>query len=111
MFWSVPVITGWVFAAKYLATLAKGNRYPEIDFHDSILHLFGQARRIEKWTPVSSHLGFNESQFAELMSENHRAAQALMSICTGTLVFPYKALRTRLNSCIPNWRSDNVVTL
>jgi hypothetical protein len=67
MFWSVPVMTGWVFAAKYLAALAKGNRYSEIDFHDSILHLFGQTRRIEKWIPVSSHLGFNESQFAELM--------------------------------------------
>jgi hypothetical protein len=69
LFWSVPVMTGWVFAAKYLAALAAGRKYSEIGWSDAVLHLTGQTQKIDKWIPASSHLGFNEKQFAELVSE------------------------------------------
>ena len=69
MFWSVPVMTGWVFGAKYLAALAQGNHYSEIDLGDAWLHFTGHTKRISKWIPVTSHLGFNQKQFADLMRE------------------------------------------
>jgi 2-polyprenyl-3-methyl-5-hydroxy-6-metoxy-1,4-benzoquinol methylase len=69
LFWSVPVMTGWVFAAKYVAALAAGRRYSEIEWSDALLHLTGQTRKIDKWIPASSHLGFNQKQFASLVSE------------------------------------------
>ena len=31
------------------------------------MHLTGQTQRIDKWISASSHLGFNEDQFARLV--------------------------------------------
>ncbi len=75
LFWSVPVMTGWVFAAKYVASLMQGRLYSTIDLKDALLHVTGQTRRIDKWIPVSSHLGFNEKQFAKLMQELFTVAE------------------------------------
>lgn len=69
LFWSVPVMTGWVFAAKYVASLMRGRPYSAIDMQDALLHLTGQTRRIDKWISVGSHLGFNEKQFVKLVKE------------------------------------------
>jgi hypothetical protein len=69
LFWSVPVMTGWVFAAKYFASLGMGRRYSQIDLRDAMLHLVAKTASIDKWIPASSHLGFNQKQFASLVRE------------------------------------------
>jgi hypothetical protein len=67
--WSIPVMTGRVFAAKYVACLLIERRlYSKIGPADALRHLVGKTDSIPGPLESESHRGFDERRMTQLMS-------------------------------------------